>query len=68
MKTKPQVTEKDLGQDLKTHEALPAETKELELLQHQAEKTIGQENLAVHELIKSHDHGRAGSRDAPAAR
>jgi hypothetical protein len=52
MKPEPQATEKDLGQDLKTHEALPAKIKELELLQHQAEKTTGPENLALHKTIK----------------
>jgi len=51
MKTQPQATEKDLGQDLKTHEALPAKIKELELLQHQAEKATGRENLALHKII-----------------
>ena len=51
MKTAPQSTENDLGQDLKTHEALPAKTKELELLQHQAEKATGWENLALHKII-----------------
>ena len=52
MTTEPPVTEKDLGQDLKTHEAQPAKTKELGLLQHQAEKATGPENLALNKLIK----------------
>jgi hypothetical protein len=52
MTTEPPATEKDLGQDLKTHEALPAKSKELELLQHQAEKATGRENLALHKIIK----------------
>jgi hypothetical protein len=51
MKTEPQATEKDLGQDLKTHEELPAKIKELELLQHRAEKATGRENLALHKII-----------------
>ncbi|MEI6194722.1 MAG: hypothetical protein WCS42_10360 [Verrucomicrobiota bacterium] len=52
MNTESQATEKDLGEDLKTHEALPAKIKELELLQHQAEKATGPENFALHQIIK----------------
>lgn len=51
MKPEPQPTEKDLGQDLKTHEALPAKTKELALLQHQTEKATGREKLAIYKII-----------------
>ncbi len=47
----PPPVEKDLGQDLKTHEALPSKTKELELLQHQAEKATGQESIALNQII-----------------
>ena len=52
MKLKPPSTEKDHGKDLKTHEQLPAKTKELELLQHQAEKATGLESLALNEKIR----------------
>jgi hypothetical protein len=52
MKLKPPATEKDLGKDLKTHEQLSANIKELELLQHQAEKATGLESLALNEIIK----------------
>ena len=52
MKTRVRETEKDLGKDLKTFDHLPSKTKELEILQHQAEKSTGQENLALHKLIK----------------
>lgn len=44
-------TEKDPSKDLKTHEALPVKIKELELLQFQVEKAIGQENLALQKII-----------------
>lgn len=52
MKPDPQKTEIDFGQDLKTFEQLPAKTKELELLKDQAEKSTGQESLAIHKLIR----------------
>ena len=52
MTTEPKTTEKDLSQDLTTHEALPAQIKELELLQHQAEKATGLESLALNETIR----------------
>lgn len=51
MKPHPTETEKDPGQDLKTHEALPAKTKELELLQHQADKATGTEIITLHKII-----------------
>lgn len=44
-------TEKGLAQDLKTHEAQPAKTKELELLLHHAEKATGQETIALNKII-----------------
>ena len=45
-------TEKDFGKDMKTFEQLPARTKELELLQHQAEKATGQEGVALNAEIR----------------
>ena len=48
-------SEKDLGKDLKTHEAQSAKIKELELLQHQVEKATGRENLALNKAIKEKD-------------
>lgn len=52
MKPAPPETEKDFGQDLKKFEQLPAKTKELELLKDQAEKSTGQESLALHKMIR----------------
>lgn len=51
LKSPPPETEKDLGKDLQTHEELPAKTKELELLQHQAEKATGKETIALNKII-----------------
>ena len=51
MKTPPQETEKDLGKDLQTHAELPAKIKELELLQHHAEKATGKETIALNKII-----------------
>ena len=45
-------TEKEFGKDLKTFEQLPASTKELELLQHQAEKATGQESVVLDKAIR----------------
>lgn len=52
MSATPQITEKDLGKDLKTFEQLPAKTKELELLKDQAEKATGQESVDLQEVIR----------------
>ena len=41
-----------LADDLKTFEQLPTKTKELELLQDQAQKTTGKESLAIHHKIR----------------
>ena len=51
MKPPPPETEKDLGKDLQTHEALPTKTRELELLQHHAEKATGKETIALNKII-----------------
>ncbi len=45
-------SEKDFGKDMKTFEQLPTKTKELELLKDQAEKSTGQENLAINKKIR----------------
>ncbi len=52
MKPKPLETEKQLGKDLKTIEKLPAKTKELVVLQADAEKVTGQESAAIHQKIR----------------
>ena len=52
MKQESSQTEKEFGRDLKTFEQLPARTKELELLQHQAEKATGQERVALDTAIR----------------
>ena len=52
MNPEPPVREKDFGKDLKTFEQLPAKTKELEMLQDQAEKSTGQEGVALDKLIR----------------
>ncbi|MEY4917016.1 MAG: hypothetical protein RL616_929 [Verrucomicrobiota bacterium] len=51
MKSLPPKTEKDLSKDLMTHARLPAKTKELELLQHHAEKATGKESIALNKII-----------------
>ena len=52
MKPEPQKTEKDFGKDLKTFEQLPVQTKELELLKDQVEKSTGQESGALNKMIR----------------
>ena len=52
MKKAASLREKEFGKDLKTFEQFPARTKKLELLQHQAEKTIGQESVALDAAIR----------------
>ena len=52
MNPEPQATEKDFGRDLKTFEQLPAKTKELELLQNQAEKATGPESVILNQMIR----------------
>src|ERR1035441_9044104 len=53
MKLQPPATEEDLGKDLKTHEQLSTNTKELELLQHQAKKATGLESLVLNKTIRA---------------
>lgn len=52
MKQEPPKTEKDHGRDSKKFAQLPAKTKELELLQHEAEKSTGQASVVLHKLIQ----------------
>jgi hypothetical protein len=52
MKPKPPKPEKDPAKDLATFERLPAKTKELSLLQEQAEKSTGPENGVVQKQIR----------------
>jgi hypothetical protein len=52
MKPKPPEPEKDAAQDLELFEGLPAKTKELSLLQDQAEKSTGPEKEAVNKKIE----------------
>jgi hypothetical protein len=52
MKPTPPEAEKKLGKDLETFAPLPVKTKELEELQHQAEKATGAEHAALHKIIR----------------
>lgn len=45
-------TEKEFGRDLKTFEQLPARTKELALLQQQAEKSTGQDQVELQKIAQ----------------
>jgi hypothetical protein len=52
MKPQPQETEKNLGEDLKTFEELPAGTRDLHLLADESEKATGKERADVDSKIK----------------
>lgn len=52
MKQEVPQTEKEFGRDMQTFEQLPARTKELNLLQHRAEKATGQEGVALNAAIR----------------
>lgn len=52
MKQLPPETEKDHGPDARKFAQLPAKTRELELLQHAAEKSTGQDRVALNKLIE----------------
>jgi hypothetical protein len=52
MKQAPAETEKDHGRDTRKFAQLPAKTKELELLQEEAEKSTGQVSVVLHKLIQ----------------
>lgn len=52
MKHAPPETEKDHGRDTRKFAQLPAKTKELELLQHEVEKSTGQASVALNKLIQ----------------
>jgi hypothetical protein len=52
MKPNPQNAAKDLGEDLKTLEQLPAKTKELLILQDQTEKSTGQEKIDLQKMTR----------------
>lgn len=52
MKQSPPENEKDHGRDTKKFARLPAQTKELELLQHEAEKSTGSARVALDKLIE----------------
>ena len=52
MKQESPQSEKEFGKDLKTFEQLPLRTRELEHLQHQAEKATGQESVALDTAIR----------------
>ena len=56
-------TEKDFGRDMRTFELLPARTKELELLQQQAEKATGQEGLDLNAVIR--EKAKQAASDVP---
>lgn len=52
MKPTPPEAEKKLGKDLETFAQLPVKIKELEELQHQSEKTTGEEQTALQQMIR----------------
>jgi hypothetical protein len=52
MNSQPEETEKELGPDLKTFESQRAKTKELEILQDQAEKAVGEKKAQIHREIR----------------
>ncbi len=52
MKQEAPQTEKEFGRDMQTFEQLPARTKELNLLQHRAEKATGQESVTLNAAIR----------------
>ena len=56
-------SEKEFGKDLKTFEQLPARTRELELLHHQAEKATGQESIVLDKAI--HEKAKQAASDLP---
>lgn len=53
MKSNQTETEKDPAKQLKTFEQQPAKTKELELVEDQAEKSIGQERVEKNKKIRA---------------
>ena len=52
MKPRPPQTEKEFGKDMKTFEQIPAKTKELLLLQQQAEKATGPAAVVLNKVIR----------------
>jgi hypothetical protein len=52
MKLEPQETKKNFVKDQKTFDQLPVKTKELQILKDQAEKSTGQENVDLNEVIR----------------
>lgn len=59
MKQAPPETDKDHGQDSKKFAQLPAKTQELEVLQHEAEKSTGQARVALDKLIEEKSKQKA---------
>jgi ferritin-like metal-binding protein YciE len=57
-------TQPRLDQDLETFEQLPAKTKELEVLQDQAQKTIGKENLAMNQKIRDKTEAKLSTKQS----
>ncbi len=52
MKQAPPETEKDHGRDTRKFAQLPAKTKQLELLLHEAETSTGQASVVLNKLIQ----------------
>ncbi len=52
MNQEPVQPDKEFGKDLRTFEKLPTKTKELSLLQQEAEKTIGPVSVAINKVIQ----------------
>jgi hypothetical protein len=53
MKSNPTEKEKDPQQQSKTFDQLPSKNKELELIKDQAEKSIGEERVALNKKIRA---------------
>jgi hypothetical protein len=53
----PKKVDKDVGQDLKTFERLPAKTKELLQLEEQAKKATGRKSMEINRMIRERSKG-----------
>lgn len=52
MKPRPPKSEKEFGKDMKTFEQIPAKTKELLILQQEAEKATGPAAIALNKSVR----------------
>lgn len=53
MKSKQNVTERDAGKHMKNFEQQPRENKELEVMEDQAEKSVGPEKVETNQKIRT---------------